>query len=128
MTAGFPGFGSPQRRQEPPRVPHSHECGDVAVPWNIGRNVFRFRAPASLTIKDVAIFCGSVESPSGHPVVLEAWKNGQYGGDVQLVSGANKFDRALPLAPMDLVELRACVKGTGDAETVVRDLWIMFTT
>lgn len=90
--------------------------------------VFRFRAPVALTIKSPAIYCGEIVSPSGCPVTIEAWKNGQYGGSITLEHGPNKFDKAMPLAAMDLIELRISVRGSGDAATRVQDLWITFTT
>jgi hypothetical protein len=127
--AGFPGFGGMQPRRAPEVVvPHSHPCGDVAVPWNVGATIFRFRAPVAVTLKNITLYCASVSSPSGASVVIEAWKNGQYGGETIIVNGPNSFDSALPLSPMDLIELRACVKGTGDCETKINDFWVMFAT
>ena len=90
--------------------------------------MFRFRAPMRMSIKNPIIFCASLESPSGHTVVLEAWRNGVYGGEVPLNSGANDFKQTMQLQPMDLIELKVCIRGTGDAETFVRDLWVLFST
>ncbi len=128
MLAGFRNELQPGARQQRTRTPHSHDCGDVSVPWNIGRAVYRFRAPAATVIHDPTLFVGAIESPGGAPVVVEAWKNGQYGGDVTLEHGPNRFQDGMPLAAMDVIELRVCAKGTGEHAVWLRDLWVMFTT
>lgn len=127
--AGIPGFGAYGTNAKPSAaVPHSHACGNIEAPWNVGVPVFRYRAPVRMTMKNATLFAGSIESPSGCPVVVEAWKNGVYGGSVTLENGPTSFDQTLQLQPMDLIELRLCVRGTGDAPTRVNDFWVMFAT
>lgn len=123
----IPGFGTATGQKAPQAMPQSFDCGIVDVPWNTARTVFRYRAPANMIIKNPTIFCGEIVSPSGAPVVMEAWKNGVYGGSVTLAHGANQYDRSMSLSTFDLIELRIVVKGTENVQTTVSDLWVMFT-
>lgn len=111
------------------RIPYSEEVGDVTVPFNVAATVFRYRAPEPLTIKKPCIFCGDILSPTGAPVKIEAWKNGVYGGDIDLHPGANQFDGALSLQGMELLELKIVAKTAqvDGSATQVKDMWVMWS-
>ena len=124
----IPGFPTSASRGHAATVPHSHECGDVPVPWNVGIPVFRFRAPCVMSLSSPTIYCREVVSPSGNPVILEVWKNGEFCGEMELKHGPTQFDKSMALAPLDLIELRMVIRGSGFGETFANDLWVMFTT
>lgn len=127
--AGIPGFGAyGNHKSQAAAMPHSYDCGDIDVPWNVPKSIWKFRAPVTTTIKNPTLYCGQVNSPSGHAVVVEAWKNGVYGGIVELTTGPNRFEQNISLSPMDMIDLRICVKGQGDAVTTVQGFWVLFTT
>lgn len=105
--------------------PKSVYIGDLDVPWNIGQTVFRLKAARDMTIKDATITAGEILSPSGAPVVMEAWRNGQYTGTVTLQNGANTFP-SFPLARLDEIELRILVKGEHQTKTEVKGLWVLY--
>lgn len=111
------------------RIPYSKEVGDIVVPFNVSATVFRYRAPEPMQVKNPCIYCGEILSPTGAPVKMEAWKNGEYGGDVDLHNGANLFEKSLPLQGMDLLELRvkAMSSQTDGDRTTIRDLWVMWS-
>lgn len=123
---------TPQKRQVPSAPaaversdPKSAFLGDMEVPWNIGKTVFRLKAARDMTIKDATITAGEILSPTGAPVVLEAWRNGQYSGAVTLQHGANTFP-SFPLARLDEIELRILVKGEHQTKTEVKGLWVLY--
>jgi hypothetical protein len=107
-------------------VPFSVSVGDIEVPWNVSKSVFRFRAPVPMVIVDVCLFAGDIISPTGAAVAIEAWKNGVYGGDLVIVPGATMFPQKIQLQRFDLIELKIVARGEGTPATV-KDLWIMYS-
>lgn len=132
MGMGIPVSRKPtratmQRRERTHNEPKSHYAGDVNVPWNIGETVLRLKAARDMTLSDITIDCKEIISPSGNPVVVEAWKNGVYAGDQEIAHGATCFgDKNLPLKKLDEIELRVVVKGNGDAATTIKGLWFLY--
>ena len=100
--------------------------GDVDVPWNIGVTVFRYKAARALKLSDITIATSAILSPSGAPIVLEAWRNGQYTGTTTLNPGNNTFPD-VPLFKLDEIELRILVKGEHKDVTEVKGLWFLFS-
>ena len=99
--------------------------GDMEVPWNVGTTVWRFKAARDLRIMTATIDCKEIVSPTGMPVVVEAWKNGVYAGDAILKNGANTFPD-IPLKRLDEIELRVVVKGDKEGVTAIKGLWILY--
>lgn len=100
--------------------------GDWGVPWNIGVTVFRYKAARALKLADITVAVGEVISPSGAPIVLEAWRNGQYAGTTTVNQGNNTFPDAA-LNRLDEIELRILVKGEHKDVTEVKGLWFLFS-
>lgn len=100
--------------------------GDVEVPWNIGVPVFRYKAARALKLTDITITTSAIISPSGAPIVLEAWRNGQYAGTTTINPGNNTFPDAA-LNKLDDIELRILVKGEHKDTTEVKGLWFLFS-
>ena len=105
--------------------PKSYYIGDVAVPWNVGETIYRYKAPRAVRISDVTIDVADIISPSGCPVVIEIWLNGTFRGTVPIAAGANAFD-PFPLSKLDEVEMRIVVKGERDDVTEVRGMWVLY--
>lgn len=127
MSGGIPPmFQSPLQRPQPKKgTPFSVSVGDVNVPWNVSKTIFRYRAATASEITDVCIFAGDILSPTGASVAIEAWRNGVYGGDIVVSPGANMFQQKIQLARFDLIELRVVSRGDG-TPCEVKDLWIMY--
>lgn len=126
----IPGFNVPtmQQQQRQSRYPHSFSLGDVDIPWNVPKLVWQWRAPLPVRLLQPTIYCGEIVSPSGCPVVIEAWKNGTYGGTTTLQTGPNRYEGELALGPMDTLQLKVCVRGESTGDTSIRDMWILFVT
>ena len=105
--------------------PKSEYFGDIDVPWNVGLTVFRMKAARDMTIVDPVIEIKEIVSPSGAPIVLEAWRNGSYGGSTTLAMGANSFP-SVPLKKLDEIELRVCVKGDRTDKTEAKGVWLVY--
>jgi hypothetical protein len=105
--------------------PKQEYIGNIDVPWNIGQTIFRFKAARDLQMTDAVIDVKEIFSPSGAPIVIEAWKNGQYGGSTALEMGANSYP-AVSLKRLDEIELRICVKGERMDKTEVRGVWVVY--
>jgi hypothetical protein len=105
--------------------PKSKEIGDVTLPWNVGQSIFRYKAPRALVVTDAAISIKEVVSPTGAPVILEAWKNGQFQGEVTLTHGVTKYPN-IPLAALDEIDLRILAKGEPGTDTTVSDMWFLY--
>lgn len=114
------------RTQAPKGDPKAQRVGDVTVPWNVPETVFVFKAARDMVLTDITIDCKEVVSPSGAPVLIEAWMNGRHVGDHPVVSGTKTFDKTLPLKKLDTIELRLCVRGEAMMETAVKDLWFLY--
>lgn len=109
----------------PANDPKSQYVGDIVVPWNIGQTVFRYKAPRDVKISEASISVKEILSPTGAPVVVEAWKNGTYSGTVNLSNGATVFP-PISLKRLDEIELKILVKGEHESETKVCDLWFLY--
>jgi len=105
---------------------HCFEVGDVDVPWNVGKSIFRLKAARDMVVQDITIDTKEIVTPSGAPICLEAWKNGQYAGDQVLTHGAISLDKSLTMKKLDEIELRIVVKGDGDTATSVKGLWVLY--
>ena len=122
-------FAQKQNPSKGSGTPYTSALGDVHVPFNVATTIFRYRAPEPVTLKKPCIYCGEIISPTGAPIKVEAWKNGIYGGDIDLHNGANQFDGALSLQGMELLELKIVAKTTqtDESATLVKDLWVMWS-
>ncbi|MFA5628287.1 MAG: hypothetical protein WC067_05775 [Candidatus Methanomethylophilaceae archaeon] len=106
-------------------IPFSVYLGDIAVPWNVGMSLWRIKSARKMRIVNATIAVDELVSPSGAPILIEAWKNGRYSGVVELVSGANEFP-SFELNQLDEVELRILVKGEHASDTEAIGLWILY--
>ncbi|HPU86703.1 MAG TPA: hypothetical protein PLE60_15355 [Candidatus Latescibacteria bacterium] len=117
--------GNQGSAETPKGDPKGTFIGDMEVPWNVGATVWRFKAARDLKILNSTIDCKEIVSPTGAPVVVEAWKNGVYAGDAILKNGANTFPD-IPLKRLDEIELRVVVKGDKEGVTAIKGLWILY--
>jgi len=121
---GMPVRQAPQQKAQRETAqpdPKSYLLGDIEVPWNVGKTVYRYKAPRSVRISDITVDVGEIVSPSGAPVVIDLWMNKVYRGTITLQQGANTFD-PFTLAKLDEVEMRILVKGERNDKTEVKDL------
>jgi len=109
--------------------PFSREVGDVKVPFNVGKTVFRYRAPVPIQIERPVIYVGQIVSPAGIPVEIEAWLDGKYMGSIVLENGTTVFNERLMLQALQLFELKVQAKTSSEnpVPAEITDMWIMWS-
>lgn len=116
-----------QRDHAPAGTPCSCYAGDIVVPWNVGSPVFRLKAARDMRLTNITIDVAEIISPTGCPVVIEAWVNGKYTDALPLTHGATAFgEKVLTLKKLDEIQLRLVVKGEHTDETRVTGLWFLY--